>query len=111
MAGGVEITVAYRDRNQKRQRVNFSDLGKAKAETQRVATSDMRIFVSGSSLRFGIDSTGLTVGQLGEFTAAGFSSFGLDSSGYLTAVSEPSSWTLLAIGLTVVVTLRRRRDL
>ncbi len=42
-------------------------------------------FVSGSSLRFGTTSTGLTAGQLVRITATGFGAFALDADGYLTA--------------------------
>ena len=42
-------------------------------------------FVSGSSLRFGTTSSGLTSTQLGKISAAGFTGFALNSSGYLTA--------------------------
>lgn len=42
-------------------------------------------FVSGSSLRFGTTSSGLTAAQLLKISATGFSSFALDSNGYLTA--------------------------
>ncbi len=44
-------------------------------------------FVSGASLRFGTDSSGLTPAQLALISAdAGYSSFALDGSGYLTAM-------------------------
>jgi autotransporter-associated beta strand protein len=52
-------------------------------------------FVSGASLRFGDGSvTGLTPAQLASITATGYSGFGLDASGYLTAstASGFSSW-------------------
>ena len=67
-------------------------------------------FVSGSTLRFGTDGTGLNVGQLLEFSATGVTAFGLDSNGWLIAVPEPATWALLAFGLTAVVIFRRRRD-
>ena len=47
------------------------------------------------SLRFGITNTGLTAIQLGKITAAGFTDFGLDADGYLTATAVAagySSW-------------------
>lgn len=44
-------------------------------------------FVSGSSLRFGTDQTGLTSTQLGQIAIAGLSNFALDANGYLTASS------------------------
>jgi autotransporter-associated beta strand protein len=51
-------------------------------------------FVSGSSLRFGTTSSGLTPAQLALISATGFTSFGLDANGYLTATSTGgfSSW-------------------
>jgi autotransporter-associated beta strand protein len=51
-------------------------------------------FVSGSSLRFGTTSGGLTATQLGKISATGFSGFALDSNGYLTATSTGgyASW-------------------
>ena len=42
-------------------------------------------FVSGTSLRFGTDATGLDATQLASISAVGFTSFGLDASGFLTA--------------------------
>ncbi len=51
-------------------------------------------FVSGASLRFGTNSSGLTPTQLTLISAPGFNSFALNASGYLTA-SVPtafSSW-------------------
>ena len=51
-------------------------------------------FVSGSSLRFGTNATGLTGTQLALISATGFGSFSLNASGYLTASPPPSyaSW-------------------
>jgi autotransporter-associated beta strand protein len=62
-------------------------------------------FISGSSLRFGTNNTGLTAGQLARITATGFGAFALDPDGYLTAnpiVSFPL-WiaSLFAGGATV----------
>ena len=42
-------------------------------------------FVSGASLRFGTNASGLTAAQLGKITIPGLSNVGLNSSGYLTA--------------------------
>ena len=42
-------------------------------------------FVSGSSLRFGASATALTATQLAKISAAGFTGFALNSSGFLTA--------------------------
>lgn len=49
-------------------------------------------FVSGSSLRFGTSANALTPTQLAKITAAGFTSFTLNSNGYLTA-SVAASFT------------------
>ena len=54
-------------------------------------------FVSGGpggSLRFGTSNTGLTSTQLTKISAAGFTGFGLDTNGYLTATAAVtySSW-------------------
>ncbi len=51
-------------------------------------------FVSGSSLRFGTTSSGLTPAQIALISATGFTSFGLDANGYLTASTAVSfsSW-------------------
>jgi len=43
-------------------------------------------FVSGASLRFGTGSNGLTPSQLAAITRTGFSSFSLDSQGYLVGI-------------------------
>lgn len=52
-------------------------------------------FVSGSSLRFGIDATGLDSAQLAFITSSGFGTFSLDPNGYLTATSADAytTWT------------------
>jgi len=54
-------------------------------------------FVSGASLRFGTDNTGLTPAQLAAITRTGFSSFSLDSQGYLvgTPLTGYPAWKLL----------------
>jgi autotransporter-associated beta strand protein len=49
-------------------------------------------FVSGSSLRFGSNDSGLTPSQLGLVSAEGFSGFGLNASGYLVANATFSAW-------------------
>jgi hypothetical protein len=70
-------------------------------------------FVSGSSLRFGLDATGLSSLQLGQFAlSSGLASFELDSAGYLVtaaAVPEPSTYALLALGGALCVFFHRRR--
>jgi autotransporter-associated beta strand protein len=54
-------------------------------------TLDIRgSFVSGSSVRFGTTSSGLTPTQLGLISGTGFTGFALDSEGYLTATSTAS---------------------
>ena len=52
-------------------------------------------FVPGSSLRFGLDNTGLTSTQLGLITSTGFNSFALNSTGYLTATPAYAAWLAL----------------
>ena len=54
-------------------------------------------FVSGATLRFGTDSSGLTTAQLAAITRAGFSSFSLDSQGYLvgTPLTGYLAWKLV----------------
>jgi autotransporter-associated beta strand protein len=58
-------------------------------------TLNLTGFVSGSSLRFGTTSAGLSFGQLSQISASGFSGFALDSNGFLTAsggASNYASW-------------------
>ena len=50
-------------------------------------------FVSGASLRFGTTSTALTATQLGKISAAGFTSFTLNSSGYLIGTPTAATYT------------------
>ncbi|MBE7495144.1 MAG: autotransporter-associated beta strand repeat-containing protein [Verrucomicrobiaceae bacterium] len=50
-------------------------------------------FVSGSSLKFGNSATALTATQLGKISSAGFTSFSLNSSGYLIANSTAPTYT------------------
>lgn len=49
-------------------------------------------FVSGSSLRFGSTSTGLTASQIAQISATGITSFALDANGYLISGGSYSSW-------------------
>ncbi|MEY4245141.1 MAG: hypothetical protein RLZZ245_2726 [Verrucomicrobiota bacterium] len=51
-------------------------------------------FVSGSSLRFGTSSTALTTPQLAKISGGGFTSFSLDTRGYLVGSNEATftSW-------------------
>jgi len=59
---------------------------------------------------FGNSIAGLTAGQLSQINFTGYSSgASILSNGEITAVPEPATWALLAAGLTVLVTLRRRR--
>ncbi len=68
-------------------------------------------FVSGSSLRFGTDNTGLASEQLAVISSVGFSSFALDNSGYLvaTAIPEPETYAALAGAAALGFAWRRRR--
>ena len=69
-------------------------------------------FVSGSSIRFGADASGLSPVQLGLIQITGFNSFSLDSGGYLVAsnIPEPSAAAALAgLGVLGLAALRRRR--
>ena len=52
------------------------------------------ILVSGSSLRFGTNSSGLAPAQLALISASGFNSFALDSNGYLiaTPLASYANW-------------------
>jgi len=67
-------------------------------------------FVDGVSLRFGTTSSGLTSGQLAQISIPSFSNFQLNSSGYLTAIPESSTFAALA-GLATLgfAACRRRR--
>ncbi|NDV61551.1 PEP-CTERM sorting domain-containing protein [Puniceicoccales bacterium CK1056] len=58
-------------------------------------------------IRFGTDANGLTLNQL---TAIDGGAYSLDSSGFLTAVPEPSTFALLAGGLALgFIMVRRKR--
>ena len=71
-------------------------------------------FVSGSSLRFGTTSSGLTATQLSLISASGYTSFSLNSTGYLTASVAPtfSSWITgtFTSGATVPTNKRGSND-
>ncbi|MBC8011617.1 MAG: autotransporter-associated beta strand repeat-containing protein [Burkholderiales bacterium] len=69
-------------------------------------------FVSGSSIKFGIDATGLSGSQLAQIFIAGYDSLALNGSGFLTAsaIPEPSAFAALAgLGALGLVASRRRR--
>lgn len=71
-------------------------------------------FVSGSSIRFGSDATGLDAAQLGLISIVGYENISLDASGFLTAdvapVPEPASFAALAgLGALASCASRRRR--
>lgn len=70
-------------------------------------------FLTGSSIRFGLDNTGLTTGQLGRISIAGFENIGLNNSGFLTAdvsqIPEPSTYAaLVGLGALFLAAFRRR---
>ncbi|AHF94872.1 hypothetical protein OPIT5_29180 [Opitutaceae bacterium TAV5] len=67
-------------------------------------------FVSGSSIRFGTDTSGLTAEQLAAITVNGLS-VGIDEQGFLTAaaVPEPSACAAVAGGLLLAFSALRRR--
>lgn len=62
-----------------------------------------------NSVRFGTSSSGLTAGQLGLITVDGVGGYSLDTSGYLTAVPEPSAFAAAAGLGALGAALRRRR--
>lgn len=68
-------------------------------------------FVSGSSIKFAT-SGGLSSGQLAQISSNGYTNFGLDGSGFLTAsaIPEPSTFAIIA-GFAVLgaTGFRRRR--
>ena len=55
-------------------------------------TLNLTGFVSGSSLKFGTSNTGLSVSQLGQISASGFTGFALDNDGFLTATGGASNY-------------------
>jgi len=55
-------------------------------------TLNLTGFVSGSSLKFGSSNTGLSASQLSQISAAGFTGFALDASGFLTATGGASNY-------------------
>lgn len=59
-------------------------------------TLNLTGFVSGSSLRFGTSNLGLSASQLSQISAAGFTGFALDGSGFLTATSSGSNYATWA---------------
>ncbi len=63
-------------------------------------------FVSGSSLKFGTDANGLTPTQITQITATGFTGFGLDSSGFLTASAAGSPYDTWKSQITNGLNLR-----
>jgi len=55
-------------------------------------TLNLTGFVSGSSLKFGTSNAGLSVSQLGQISATGFTGFALDTNGFLTATGGASNY-------------------
>ncbi len=53
-------------------------------------------FVSGSSVRFGTTNAGLSASQLSQISAAGFTGFALNATGYLTATPGSSNFATWA---------------
>jgi hypothetical protein len=86
--------------------------GASNLETWTGTLSIAGTFVSGSSLRFGTDASGLTSGQLDSISIAGFTDLSLNTDGFVVGViPEPSSYAALAglCGLALVSLRRRRR--
>lgn len=66
-------------------------------------------FVSGQSIRFGLDANGLTSDQLSAITINGLG-VGINELGYLTTVvPEPGTWALLGLGAGLLAFGRRFR--
>jgi autotransporter-associated beta strand protein len=86
--------------------------GASNAESWTGSLTVAGTFLSGSSLRFGTDSSGLTSGQLSSISIAGFTDLSLNTDGFVVGViPEPSSYAALAglCGLALVSLRRRRR--
>jgi autotransporter-associated beta strand protein len=54
-------------------------------------------FVSGASLRFGTDASGLTSNQLASIAGPGLSGIGIDSNGFITATVESGGYSAWAV--------------
>lgn len=69
-------------------------------------------FVSGASVRFGSDATGLGSGQLTNILIDGFNNVGIDGAGWLTAtvIPEPSTFAALAGFGALGFAVSRRRS-
>ena len=91
---------------------DFESLGTSQlvfADSSGVAWgTDLNIvnFGGDDSIRFGADNSGLTALQLAEITLNG-SAVEIDNSGYVAAVPEPATMSLLALGGMAI--LRRRK--
>ena len=89
----------------------FSD---SSAESWSGSLNVVGSFLSGTSLRFGTSSGGLTSSQLASIAIAGFSNVGINGTGFLTAtaIPEPSTTAALAglSGLALVFFRRRKSN-
>lgn len=91
VAGTLAVTGAATIHLASGAKIEFDDSNGTWAGTLNITGS----FVSGSSLKFA-NSAGLSPAQLSQISAAGFSDFALDASGFLTATSSGSDYSTWA---------------